>query len=72
MQNVSTLLGAHSLQQVHPVVSPSTSGELSPAETFDSVASAQTPLTSDSINTQIEIQQTQNPIPSDSFKTQGM
>ena len=69
MQNVSTLLGAHSLQQVQPVVTPSTNGEHSPAETFDSVVNAQTPLISDSKDTQIENQQTQNPIPSDN---QGM
>ena len=59
------MLGAHSLQQAQPVVTLSI-GEHS--ETFDSVASAQTSLTSDSENTQIEIQQTQNPIPSDSPK----
>ena len=69
MQNVSTVPGAQSLQQVHPVVSYSTSGELSPADTFDSVASARSSLASDSDNTQIEApQQTQNPIHSDHTK----
>ena len=54
MQNVSTMLGAHSLQQAQPVVTPSTSGEHSPAETFDSVVNAQTPLANDSMTIRLK------------------
>ena len=59
------------MQQGQPVVSPSPSGELSPADTFDSVASARSSLASDSDTTQIESpQQTQNPGHSDNTKSQ--
>ena len=68
-QHVPTVDGAHSLQQAEPVVSASTSNEHSPADTSDSIVSAQTSITSDidNENTQVENaqQQTHDAIASD-------
>ena len=57
--HVPTVDGAYSLQQAEPVVTPSTSSEHSPVDTFDSIVSAQTSITSDLENTQVENTQQQ-------------
>ena len=66
--------GARALQQAEPVVSASTSNEHTPANTSDSIISAETSVTSDieNENTQIENaqHQTHDAITSDSSRKQ--
>ena len=52
--------GARALQQAEPVVSASTSNEHTPANTSDSIISAETSITSDIENETTQVENAQN------------